>query len=124
MRCWSTSKELRPFSSNATTSPSSTAFTWFTISWIIRSSGYWPTTSRPVRVISRVSPVSSRPTARIPSNFGSNRHAGSSNASHPPSASIGCTDAGGGAISGASCALASSASQSVRVFTKWNSSPG
>ena len=35
--------------------------------------------------------------ARIPSNFGSNHHVGSSNAFHPPSASIGCI-AGGESI--------------------------
>ncbi len=59
----------------------------------------------------------------MPSSFGSNDQSGSSNASQPPSASIGWSR-GGSEIRGAVCALARKASQSVRVFTKWNSRPG
>ena len=52
-------------------------------------SGYWNVTSRPRRVRNTVPPVSISASARIPSSFGSNHHAGSSNGSPPPSASIG-----------------------------------
>ena len=72
IRCCSASNEFLPSSSNATISPSSTAFTWSTSSWIMWSSGYCDVTSRPVRVISFVSPVVSSARQRIPSSFGSN----------------------------------------------------
>ena len=84
------------------------------------SSGYVSVTTRPVRERSTVSPVESSARHRIPSSFGSNHQPSSSKAWWPPSASIGRND-GGEAISGAVCALARNASQSVRVLTKWNS---
>ena len=87
------------------------------------SSGYCSVASRPVRVRSFVSPVESSATHRMPSSFGSNHQASSSKGAHPPSASIG-SNRGGVGISGADCALARNASQSVFVFTKWNSRPG
>ena len=59
MRCWSASNEFLPSSSNATISPSITAFTWSTSSWIMWISGYWAVASRPVRVRKMVSPVAS-----------------------------------------------------------------
>ncbi len=48
----------------------------------------------------RSRPSRARATHRMPSSFGSNHHAGSSKASHPPSASIG-SNRGGAGISGA-----------------------
>ena len=86
-------------------------------------SGYCAVTSRPVRVMSFVSPVVISARQRMPSSFGSNDQSSSSNAFQPPSASIGWKRRGD-SISGRSCALARNASQSVRVFTKWNSKPG
>ena len=80
-------------------------------------------TSRPFLVTRRVASVAIVVIERIPSNFGSNHHAGSSNAFQPPSASIGW-NAGGEAISGACWLEARKASQSVLVLTKWNSRPG
>ena len=123
MRCCSASNEFLPSASNATISPSSTAFTWSTSSWIMWMSGYCDVTSRPVRVMSLVSPVVISARQRIPSSLGSNHQSSSSNACQPPSASIGWNRRGD-SINGASCALARNASQSVRVFTKWNSRPG
>ena len=123
IRCCSASNEFFPSSSNATISASSTAFTWSTSSWIIRSSGYLSVTSRPLRVTRCVASVAILVTERIPSNFGSNHHFGSSNAFHPPSASIGW-NAGGDGISGDTCRDARKTSQSVRVLTTWYSSPG
>ena len=122
IRCWSASNEFLPSSSNATISASSTTFTWSTSSCTIRSSGYLSVTSRPFRVTRRVKSVAIVVTERIPSSLSSNNHAGSSNAFQPPSASIGWK-LGGTSISGARCPEARKASQSVRVFTKWNSSP-
>ncbi len=80
-------------------------------------------TSRPVRDRNTVSPVESSARHRIPSSFGSNHQPGSSKAMPPPSASIGVYR-GGAPISGATCFDARNASQSVLVFTKWNSRPG
>ena len=96
IRCCSASNEFFPSSSNATISASSTAFTWSTSSWIIRSSGYLSVTSRPFRVTRRVASVAIVVIERIPSNFGSNHHLGSSNAFQPPSASIGWNAGGEG----------------------------
>ncbi len=59
-------------------------------------SGYWKVTSRPLRVLNTVPPVSISASARIPSSLGSNRHFGSSNGSPPPSASIGWSRTGRG----------------------------
>ena len=87
------------------------------------SSGYCAVMSRPVRERRTVSPVVISARQRIPSSLGSNHHAGSSKARAPPSANIG-VNRGGEAISGAVWFEARNASQSVRVFTKWNSSPG
>ena len=124
IRCWSASNEFLPSSSNATISPSITAFTWSTSSWIMWISGYCAVASRPVRVRSTVSPGRQLGEAADPVEL----------RLEPPSGVVeGLPAALGehrreprrrGDQRRAPGAMARNASQSVRVLTKWNSMPG